>query len=62
MNIEDILLLLFDRRLLLHGSYNWTRSAATANEENIVSSNDPELVACFLAQFASLWSALVGQG
>lgn len=53
---------IFDRKQLLNGSYNWTRSAATANEENIVSSNDAQLVASFSAQFESLWLALRDQG
>ncbi len=48
---------LFDGRILLNGSYNWTRSAATDNEENIVLSSDASLLASFSAQFERLWQA-----
>jgi mitochondrial cardiolipin hydrolase len=43
---------------LLNGSYNWTRSACEFNEENLVASNDPALVAQFAAQFDKLWQRL----
>jgi cardiolipin hydrolase len=49
---------LFDRRWLLNGSYNWTRSASEHNEENLVLSNDPGLLKQFHAAFESLWGAL----
>lgn len=49
---------LFDDQWLLNGSYNWTRSACEVNEENLVVTNDPALVAAFAAQFAALWQAL----
>ena len=45
----------FDRRLLLTGSYNWTRSAARANDENLIVSSDPRLVEAFTAEFGQLW-------
>jgi len=47
----------FDRELLVTGSYNWTRSAADHNEENIVVSNDTRLVQAFGDTFERLWSA-----
>lgn len=47
-----------DGAWLLNGSYNWTRSASEVNEENLVISNDPRLVAAFQAQFDALWGAL----
>ena len=46
---------LFDRRWLLTGSYNWTRSAANVNEENIIVTNDPGLMGEFNKHFQSLW-------
>lgn len=49
---------IFDGRKLLNGSYNWTRSAGQYNEENLVISNDPLLVAQFSAQFEMLWQNL----
>lgn len=49
---------LFDGTWLLNGSYNWTRSAAQVNEENLVVLNDPGLVRQFQAQFDTLWTRL----
>jgi len=45
----------FDRRLLVTGSYNWTRSAAQRNRENIAITDDARLVAPFLEEFERLW-------
>lgn len=45
----------FDGRVMLTGSYNWTRSAAAYNEENIVVSHDPNLCATFTREFERLW-------
>ena len=47
-----------DGKQVLTGSYNWTRSAALHNEENIVVTNAPELVTAFVRQFENLWEAL----
>jgi mitochondrial cardiolipin hydrolase len=49
---------LFDARLLLTGSYNWTRGAADSNEENIVVTPDAHLVQSFTTAFESLWNRL----
>jgi mitochondrial cardiolipin hydrolase len=46
---------LFDSRLVLSGSYNWTRSAADMNEENVLVSDDPRVVAAFRGEFDRLW-------
>lgn len=46
---------LFDTRLLLSGSYNWTRSAAKYNQENVLLSDEPRLVQRFDQAFARLW-------
>jgi mitochondrial cardiolipin hydrolase len=43
---------------LLNGSYNWTRSASEVNEENLIVSSDPQLVAAFKGQFDRLWQRL----
>lgn len=45
----------FDQAILLNGSFNWTRSASTVNEENITVLYDPSLVASFSDTFESLW-------
>ncbi len=49
---------LFDRVDLLTGSYNWTRSAANFNQENVVVTRDPRLVSAFSSMFDDLWSTL----
>lgn len=49
---------LFDNRLLLNGSYNWTRSAARKNQENVVVTRDPQLVGTFRREFERLWDEL----
>ncbi|MBX2812666.1 MAG: endonuclease [Myxococcales bacterium] len=49
---------LFDRHTLVTGSYNWTRSAALHNHENIVVSSEPRLISAFTQNFAELWSEL----
>ena len=47
---------LFDRVRLLNGSYNWTRSAARHNEENLVLCSDASLMTAFSELFESLWA------
>jgi phosphatidylserine/phosphatidylglycerophosphate/cardiolipin synthase-like enzyme len=47
-----------DSATLMNGSYNWTRSAATHNEENLIVTSDPALVRTFAKQFAVMWDAL----
>jgi phosphatidylserine/phosphatidylglycerophosphate/cardiolipin synthase-like enzyme len=49
---------IFDRRTALTGSYNWTRSAAEQNEENIVVTDDRRITKIFVAQFEELWDKL----
>ncbi len=46
---------IFDNRTLLTGSYNWTRSAADSNEENLIVTDDPQLVPQFRREFDALW-------
>lgn len=48
----------FDGELLLTGSYNWTRSAASSNEENILVTDDERLVRAFSREFEALWEKL----
>lgn len=45
---------LFDKRLLLNGSFNWTRSASDVNEENILVTREKKLVLAFSEKFESL--------
>lgn len=46
---------LFDGRQLANGSFNWTRSATENNDENLVVTDDANLVRVFAAQFETLW-------
>ena len=49
---------IFDARVLVTGSYNWTRSAASYNQENIVVVEDQRLVSAFSGEFTNLWRDL----
>jgi len=51
---------LFDGRFLLNGSFNWTRSATTSNEENLLVIEHPQLLAAFSREFESLWARYAG--
>ena len=46
---------IFDKRQLLSGSYNWTRSAALNNVENFMVTSDPELLKAYTRMFDKLW-------
>ncbi len=46
---------LFDGRFLLNGSFNWTRSATTGNEENLLVIDHPALFADYRRMFDELW-------
>ena len=46
---------IFDRKRLLTGSYNWTRSAAASNEENFIIVDDARLLTQFQDEFDRLW-------
>jgi phosphatidylserine/phosphatidylglycerophosphate/cardiolipin synthase-like enzyme len=46
---------IFDNRRLLTGSYNWTRSAADCNQENILLTDDKRTVAAYKDEFEKLW-------
>jgi len=46
---------IFDDSTVLTGSYNWTRSAAEYNEENIIVTDDSRLKALFSKHFEQLW-------
>jgi phosphatidylserine/phosphatidylglycerophosphate/cardiolipin synthase-like enzyme len=50
---------IFDRSNVLTGSYNWTRSAALHNRENVLVSDDPKLVRQYQGAFDDLWGTLV---
>ncbi len=52
---------IFDGARLLNGSYNWTRSAANYNQENVVVTGDRALVDAFGAEFERLWQRFATQ-
>lgn len=47
---------IFDGRVVLTGSYNWTRSAALKNQENIIVTDDVDLAESFGDEFDRLWT------
>jgi cardiolipin hydrolase len=49
-----------DQQSLITGSYNWTRSAAKFNHENIILTREPGLVKAFLKEFERLWEEMKG--
>ncbi len=46
---------IFDSQILLTGSYNWTRSAARENQENIITTTEASLLQEFTRHFEQLW-------
>jgi mitochondrial cardiolipin hydrolase len=47
-----------DERTLITGSYNWTRSAARYNHENILLTRELGVVRSFLKEFNQLWKVM----
>ncbi|MBX2966621.1 MAG: DUF1669 domain-containing protein [Cyclobacteriaceae bacterium] len=47
-----------DERALLTGSYNWTRSAARYNHENILLTRETPVVRSYLKEFSQLWKEM----
>jgi mitochondrial cardiolipin hydrolase len=50
----------FDGKLLLTGSYNWTRGAAAENQENFIVTDEPRFITAFGKEFERLWTAFHG--
>ena len=46
-----------DKKILVNGSFNWTRSATDYNQENILVTDEPKLVSAYVMEFESLWQA-----
>lgn len=49
---------IFDNTILLTGSYNWTRSAAQNNQENILETNDMTAIRDYSKEFDRLWQTM----
>jgi phosphatidylserine/phosphatidylglycerophosphate/cardiolipin synthase-like enzyme len=47
-----------DERALLTGSYNWTRSAARYNHENILLTRETPVIRSYLKEFSQLWKEM----
>lgn len=45
----------FDKKALLNGSFNWTRSATESNYENLTVNHHPALVQSYQQKFEQLW-------
>lgn len=46
---------IIDKETVMNGSFNWTRSAITANNENVLITNNPEVVKPYMEEFEKLW-------
>jgi phosphatidylserine/phosphatidylglycerophosphate/cardiolipin synthase-like enzyme len=46
---------IFDDTRVLTGSYNWTRSAALYNHENVLVTDNPSIVQDYRREFERLW-------
>lgn len=47
----------FDNARVLTGSYNWTRSAAEHNQENILITDNKQVVSTYKEEFTRLWNS-----
>jgi mitochondrial cardiolipin hydrolase len=50
---------IIDAKTLITGSYNWTRSAAAHNHENLIITDNKEFLKSFNTQFEKLWSEMM---
>ena len=50
--------MIVDDQILVNGSYNWTRSAANYNQENIIVSREQSLINLFNKEFDKLWKEM----
>lgn len=49
---------LVDGKTVLTGSYNWTRSAAIYNHENVLVTSEMPVIAAYAREFQRLWDTL----
>ena len=47
--------LVVDREKVITGSFNWTSHATTANNENMIITNNPQIVRPYVDEFDRLW-------
>lgn len=48
---------IMDNKLVLNGSFNWTTTASSVNHENVIISNNADLVNQFAKHFEDLWNS-----
>ena len=53
---------IFDDAVVVTGSYNWTRSAAEYNAENILVTDDARLVSPYRRKFETMWERIAPRG
>lgn len=51
---------IFDNTILMTGSFNWTRSATEFNHENILETNDGNMIAQYTDEYERLWKEFSG--
>ena len=51
--------MIIDELKVLTGSYNWTKAAAQYNQENIVITDNDDIVTGFIDNFSQLWESCV---
>lgn len=44
-----------DNRILLNGSFNWTRQAISGNQENLMALSNKRMVSLYHKEFNKLW-------
>ena len=49
---------IIDNEAILTGSYNWTRSAANYNHENVLIAHDRDTVLAYCQEFDRLWNEM----
>lgn len=50
---------IIDDEILLTGSFNWTRSATKYNQENILITDNADIVSPYLQEYDRLWDTMV---
>jgi len=50
--------LIVDQKKLVTGSFNWTRSATSFNQENILITDDKDAVKAYQKEFKKLWDKM----
>jgi phosphatidylserine/phosphatidylglycerophosphate/cardiolipin synthase-like enzyme len=50
---------IFDGKLLVTGSYNWTASAERFNQENALFLDEPDIIRRYQARFDQLFNGLM---